>query len=110
MKYLSGCAVLLVLHPVFFYNVIMKAVMFMSLRFGHAPITRASYLYILCSPICITVICPQHNRSIYDTLHISNENDHLSLFNVRCSVYINDWIQNYFLESLLFTGQDNLKT
>jgi len=41
MKYLSDWAVLLLLHPLFYCDVKMKAIMFMSLRFGHASITRA---------------------------------------------------------------------
>jgi hypothetical protein len=34
-------AVLLLLHPLFFYDVKTKSVIFISLRFGHAPITYA---------------------------------------------------------------------
>jgi hypothetical protein len=55
------------------------------------------------------VICPRHDRSTYDTSHSINENYHLSLSNVLCTLKFNDWVQNYFLESLWFTGQDNLK-
>jgi hypothetical protein len=56
------------------------------------------------------VICRRHNRIINDTLRVIKDNDHLSLSSVLYAAYFNGRCQNYFLESLLLTGQDNLKT